>query len=351
MIIAPSEFESKRCITLSTPNLPVPFMKNKRATRRRKAAPAKRTRLLNPTVAPSLPPIIAPSESPPRILRLPTEILCHVFSHLQSSRSYISLQLACRRLSIIGRHSSTGRQFAHTWFKTNCNDSQGPSVLEFLARYIRLHCTMGSGHEKCSIAAPAGLWPVRPLAEEYYIRSRRSTREGFTWRVHAFEGLNNKGKAVHMSLSRALKQIELQMETCKPPTEGWNISTIRKVLDISDVAFAEVMLQVYFSHEAIAQSEPVGETKAAWVQWNMNRTIGCHMYLTWMFIIRDAWKCGCILKNQTSMAERSAACAEWDAFIQEKQDERGAGVMLNTTPLKIWRFVYDRFSGKTIPLW
>ena len=82
------------------------------------------------------------STSMASILSLPYELLHEIFIRLDDPLWYLTIHSVCRRFHSIASSPPTRQSFASRWFLMHCNDEpgEGPSLIEYTARYIRCHC-------------------------------------------------------------------------------------------------------------------------------------------------------------------------------------------------------------------
>ncbi|RPA72957.1 hypothetical protein BJ508DRAFT_314283 [Ascobolus immersus RN42] len=253
---------------------------------------------------------------------------------LPNTKAYIAFSAVCRRLRVICASPPAQRAFARAWFSTHCDDAidQAPSLLHFFARYIHLHCAKGNGLECCNLIRTPHLTSVSSEIEDLailhgtasafrpsenggaYIPSQVEYRR--SWRQFAFSRFSVTLEVQTMEkLERILSQIEREMEKdcSRPPKEGWDIESIGTLLCIPDVAFAEVIYNFNrfkegHWHRHTPRRGPGNgraDTKDAFY-------ISNQFYLEPMQIIRDTWRCGCVLKNVTMQEERE----RWNGDIE-----------------------------------
>ncbi|RPA71591.1 hypothetical protein BJ508DRAFT_315472 [Ascobolus immersus RN42] len=270
------------------------------------------------------------SSQPLPILRLPSELIIQIFSRISTPQTYLTLIKVCRQLYTIGSRSFTRRLFAVAWFNTYCNDAQdqAPRVIEYLARYIRLHCIQGNGDAPCSTVnqlnnlhtgVPVHLMPL-------YHGNTRHVSEGCSWRAHAFAEFTIPCFRVQQSelYARAIEQVELTMEHVAAPQEGWTMENISRLLEVPDVVFADSLVRLF--HE-LEEEQTVKSRRCDILANDCND----HRYLAGMQLMRDQYICCCTVLNPTSIMERQKMVAE-----QEASDAQPRRLCSITAPLKFY---------------
>ncbi|RPA72951.1 hypothetical protein BJ508DRAFT_334549 [Ascobolus immersus RN42] len=284
-------------------------------------------------------------------LRLPNEILCQIFTCLPDSRSYLSLQAVNWRLHAAGAIKSTRRRFAKEWFSAHCNDANGeaPSLFEYLARYVRLHCAKGTGHELCALSTQAdiGLWPPNSSDWPHIRESRLKDRTTWSWRHQAFSGLQKAqfSSVTGQLLAKILARIDASMERLVIPKEGWNIKSIGKTFELPDVAFAEAMCRLYFERKALVNDDYHSKSQSDLIVFAMYRVLmekqsfgelGEHCCWQALYITRDVWKCGCVLFSTTTAIERQGLTDDMKAKVERMRAKREKEDGKIPQALKVW---------------
>ncbi|RPA71589.1 hypothetical protein BJ508DRAFT_315470 [Ascobolus immersus RN42] len=274
-----------------------------------------------------------PSARP--IVDIPTNILSRIFSHLHTAQAYLSMHLVCRRFHTVASSTVTRRLFAHTWFSTNCNDSRNkaPSLVQYLARYIRLHCIKGNGDEYCTTQ--------HPLLDESKMNPRRfmlliRNEKEVSWRFHAFGEFTvpcfytGSGERY----ARTMMQIEKDMEDATVPEGGWLMDNIGDVLQVPDVVFAEGVIRTFNEIETHGIKEGYEPTCRRDLFSNNQSPYG-HPYLWRMQLMRDTYVCNCVASNPSTMRERE----EWieaEEVLNGSAERTRKRMSSYTAPLRFW---------------
>ncbi|RPA86599.1 hypothetical protein BJ508DRAFT_135983 [Ascobolus immersus RN42] len=228
----------------------------------------------------------------------PVDVLCRIAANLPDPQTFTALSLTNKQFRAVTELPYTRQLFAITWFSTYIDGYPTPRVIEFIVRFIRLHCSRRNPHPPyhCTklanrlvrnpISPTLSFWRKRKLLETisiekgnllYYELDGTEIRQ----QLDAENALSKVSGLSHAWRKAYCERIETQSRSCDQyeVRERDNIMTVR--LGLEDVVLGYRLLDVWRTRKM-----PGNE------RFNM---IAVRLYEPW-YLLKATWDCRCGLR-------------------------------------------------------